>query len=88
MAESKTRITIYSKPHCPYCVLAKELLQKKELEYHEIDLIKDQGKRDEMIERSGRTTVPQIFIGDKHIGGFDDLKELEEKKELYRIIKD
>jgi glutaredoxin 3 len=83
-----SRITIYSKPHCPYCVLAKELLDLKKVEYTEIDLIKDIDKKDEMIKKSGRMTVPQIFIGDKHIGGYDNLKELEDKGELEKMIKD
>jgi glutaredoxin 3 len=76
-------IIIYSKSFCPYCVLAKELLEKKKLEFEIIDIVENSDKREEMIERSnGKMTVPQIFIKDKHIGGFDKLKELDEKGEL------
>jgi glutaredoxin 3 len=81
-----SKITIYSKPHCPYCVRAKELLDRKKVEYLEIDLIKNMDKREEMIVRSGRATVPQIFIGELHIGGFTDLIELENKGKLEKLL--
>ncbi len=66
-------VTIYSKDYCPYCRGAKQILHKKGIQFTEVDVEFDNQKRDEMIERSGRFTVPQIFFGDKHIGGYDDL---------------
>lgn len=66
-------ILIYTTATCPYCVLAKKLLQEKGLEYREIRVDLDSIEREKMIERSGLRTVPQIFIDDKHIGGYTDL---------------
>lgn len=72
-----TNIIIYTTPVCPYCVRAKNLLAKKGVPYEEIDVSQDPELRDKMIEKAGgRRTVPQIFIGDQHIGGFDDLHAL------------
>ena len=75
-------ILIYGRPDCPYCDMAKRLLAGKGQEWTEIDVEAEVGKREEMIERSGRRTVPQIFIGDRHVGGFDDLSALEQAGEL------
>ena len=69
------KITIYSTRICPYCVRAKNFFSKKNLEYTEIMIDQDPQKMKEMIEKSGRQSVPQIFIGDYHVGGFDDLIE-------------
>lgn len=66
-------VLIYSTATCPYCVRAKQLLQAKNLVYKEIRVDLDDTERDKMIALSGRRTVPQIFIDDKHIGGYDDL---------------
>ena len=66
-------VIIYSTATCPYCVRAKQLLQAKDLVYKEIRVDLDDTERDKMIALSGRRTVPQIFIDDKHIGGYDDL---------------
>ena len=71
------RIKIYTTPICPYCVRAKALLKKKGAHFEEIDVLMDRGAREEMEQKSGRCTVPQIFIGDVHVGGSDDLQELE-----------
>ena len=80
-------ITIYSKDHCPYCVKAKMLLKNKGASYEEIDVNTAEIMM-EVIEKSGgRRTVPQIFIGDRHIGGFDDLHELDVKGELDELLK-
>ena len=79
-------IVMYSSPFCGYCAAAKRLLKAKNATYTDIDVIADPGKRDEMIARSGRTTVPQIFIGDRHVGGFDDLSSLNERGELDALI--
>jgi glutaredoxin 3 len=77
------RVEIYSTMFCPYCARAKNLLEKKGVRYINIDVMEDTAKRDEMVARSGgRTTVPQIFIDDEHIGGFDDLSALDQAGKL------
>lgn len=77
------RVEIYSTMFCGYCARAKSLLEKKGVDYMEIDIIEDAAKRDEMVERSGgRETVPQIFIDGEHIGGSDDLYALERAGKL------
>lgn len=80
-------IEIYTKAYCPYCWKAKDLLEKKNQRYTEIDVEHDDGKHKEMIKRSGKMTVPQIFINGIHIGGCDDLYSMEEKGELTKILK-
>lgn len=71
-------IIVYSGPFCPYCVRAKNLLTKKGVSFEEIDVSSNPQIRDEMIEKSnGRRTIPQIFINNQHIGGFDDLYALD-----------
>ena len=67
---------MYSKSWCPYCVRARSLLQAKGADIEEIDIEEPPDRRAEMISRSGRRTVPQIFIGERHIGGSDDLHAL------------
>ncbi|MCG8489637.1 MAG: glutaredoxin 3 [Chromatiales bacterium] len=69
-------IEIYSTNQCPWCTRAKSLLQSEGLDYEEIDVSSDQARLLEMMERSGRRTVPQIFIDDISIGGFDELSKL------------
>ena len=71
------RIVMYSKSWCPYCQRARALLSSKGVAFEEIDIEAHPEKRAEMIERSGRTTVPQIFVGDRHVGGSDDLHALD-----------
>ena len=71
---------------CPYCQRARGLLGKKGLAFTEIDVDDDPTLRQEMIARSGRRTVPQIFIGDRHVGGCDDLMALDGSGELDRLI--
>ena len=71
-------VEIYTTPTCPYCVAAKQLLRKKGVSYIEIDVSRDPSLREAMTRRaSGVQTVPQIFIGGKHVGGCDDLHALE-----------
>ena len=72
--DNKNSVVIYSTSYCPYCYAAKSLLRSRGIEYNEIDVTFDAEKRDEMVKKSGRRTVPQIFFGDKHIGGNDDLR--------------
>ena len=77
------RIEIYTKQFCSYCVRAKRLLESKGLSFEEFPVDFDSAKRQEMIQRAnGRTTVPQIFIGGRHIGGCDDLMALEHRGKL------
>ncbi|MBM4195735.1 MAG: glutaredoxin 3 [Gammaproteobacteria bacterium] len=70
-------IVMYTTPICPYCVAAKSLLKQKGASWREIDITKDAAERDSMMARTGRRTVPQIFVGDRHIGGFDELAALD-----------
>jgi thioredoxin reductase (NADPH) len=79
-------IVLYTKPACPYCEMAKRLLATKGQRWTEIDVEADPARRDEMVERSGRRTVPQIWIGERHVGGFDDLSELERRGELDALL--
>lgn len=75
-------ILIYSTSYCPYCVRAKDLLTRKGLSFTEILVDNDEQKREEMVARSNRMTVPQIFIGEQHIGGYDDLYALDKAGKL------
>lgn len=80
-------IDIYTTGLCPYCYRAKKLLDDKGAAYAEIDVMFTAGKRDEMIKRSGgRRTVPQIFIGDMHVGGYDDLAAMESAGKLDPLL--
>lgn len=81
------KIEIYSKTTCPYCVMAKRLLESKGQTFEEINLNQSPERTDEMIERSGgKMTVPEIFIDDKLIGGYDDLAALETAGELDALL--
>lgn len=81
-------ITLYTKDYCPYCVKAKALLARKGAAFTEIDITHDTGRQQEMIARSGgRKTVPQIFIGDTHVGGCDDLYALDVQGKLDALLK-
>jgi thioredoxin reductase (NADPH) len=79
-------IVMYTKSWCPYCDRAKTLLREKGQSWTEFDIEAEPERRDEMVRRSGRTTVPQIFIGDRHVGGFDDLAALENRGELDPLL--
>lgn len=82
-----TNIVVYSSPFCPYCFMAKKLLAKKGVEFEEIDVVADPKRRQEMIDKaSGRKTVPQIFIGDTHVGGNDDLQALDRAGKLDPLL--
>lgn len=71
-------VEIYTTPTCPYCLAAKRLLDRKGVAFREIDVSRDPALRDAMTARAnGRRSVPQIFIGDRHVGGSDDLHELD-----------
>ena len=79
-------ITVYLAGWCPYCQRARQLLTNKGVVFSEIDVDADAAFRREMIARSGRRTVPQIFIGERHVGGCDDLFALDGSGELDRLI--
>ena len=81
------KVVMYSKTTCPFCHRAERVLRErgvKDLEVIQIDI--DRSRRAEMIERAHRSTVPQIFVGDKHIGGCDDLLELDESGGLVPLL--
>ena len=81
------RVTIYTKETCPYCVMAKNLLKHKGVaEFNEIRIDLDPVAREKMIEITGRMTVPQIYIGDTHVGGFDDLSMLSKAGKLDDLL--
>ncbi|WP_374086665.1 glutaredoxin 3 [Methylomicrobium lacus] len=80
-------IIIYTTKICPYCIMAKRLLDRKGVSYTEIN-VDEPALRDEMISKSNRRTVPQIFIDDRHIGGFDDLYALDQQKQLDPLLTD
>jgi len=81
------KIDIYTVRYCPYCQDAKELLSRKGVSYHEIDVTGKRDVRKEMIKRAkGRSTYPQIFIGATHVGGCDDLYALEELGRLDSVL--
>ena len=80
-------VTIYTKPYCPYCIRAVSLLEKKGVQFTEIEASTDPAKRQEMIQRAGgRATFPQIFIGERHIGGCDDMMALEYDGKLDALL--
>ncbi len=79
-------VVMYTTPFCGFCYLAKKLLAGKRVEFTEINVMMAPGKREEMVSRSGRRTVPQIFIGETHVGGFEDLEELEQAGRLDPLL--
>ncbi len=79
-------IIIYSTLICPYCRAAKQLLKSKGLEFEEIRVDLDRQQRQVMMEKSGRTSVPQIFINQQHVGGFDDLNALNRSGKLDHLL--
>ena len=83
---STSEVTIYTGNRCAYCNAAKRLLDSKGVTYTEINVDDDASLRDQMITRSKRQTVPQIFIGNTHVGGFDDLVELNRENKLDELL--
>jgi glutaredoxin 3 len=80
-------VEIYTTGFCPYCVAAKSLLKRKGVDFKEISVSGDHAKRQEMVQRAnGRMTVPQIFIGETHVGGSDDLHALERAGKLDALL--
>ena len=87
MANGRPKVVIYTSWLCPYCAAAKSLLAKKGVAFEEIDAPRGSAARDEAIEKSGgRQTVPQIFIGEVAVGGFDDLRALDEAGRLDALL--
>jgi len=82
----KAILKVYSKEWCPYCAKAKALLRSKQLEFEEVDVTSDVEAEQEMIKRSKRRTVPQIFIDERSVGGYDDLSQLNATGELDRLL--
>ena len=81
-------ITIYTGPFCNYCEAAKRLLTRNNANYNEIDIDKVEGAMDEMIKKAnGKSTMPQIFFDDKHIGGYDEVRALEKANKLQDLLK-
>ena len=81
------QVTIYTKPYCPYCVRAVSLLEQKGVAFTEIEAAFDPAKRQEMMQRAkGRATFPQIFIGEEHIGGCDEMMALESRGKLDDLL--
>jgi glutaredoxin 3 len=82
-----TKVVMYSTAFCPYCVMAERMLRARgvtEIEKIRVDL--DPARRTEMIEKTGRRTVPQIFIGGTHVGGYDDLAQLDRSNGLMKLL--
>jgi glutaredoxin 3 len=82
------KVIIYTMTICPYCVAAKKMLKKKGVTFEEVNLDHHPERWGECEMRSGRQTVPQIFFGDRHIGGCDDLEALNRSGELEKLIKE
>jgi glutaredoxin 3 len=83
---TQPHVVVYTKDYCGYCLRAKNLLRSKGVAFEEIDIGDDDERCAEMIARSGRRTVPQIFIGDRHVGGSDDLQALNARGELDPLL--
>jgi glutaredoxin 3 len=81
------RVVVYTSAWCAYCARARELLRSKDVAFEEIDVDSADGARAEMIARSGRRTVPQIFVGEVHVGGCDDLHELDARGGLDPLLR-
>lgn len=86
MADNEASVLIYETGLCGFCAAAKKLLDGKGVSYQTVRVDRDPDQRQIMMERSGRRTVPQIFIGDHHVGGFDDLYALESDGELDALL--
>jgi glutaredoxin 3 len=86
-AQVESKVVMYSTTVCPYCQMAERLLKARGVEHIEKILIdREPGRRQEMMTRTGRRTVPQVFIGEQHIGGFDDLSALDRQGGLVPLL--
>lgn len=87
MTDAAPEVVMYSTGWCPYCDRARGLLQRKGVAFREIKIDEDASQRDAMLARSGgRRSVPQIFVGDRHVGGFDDLYALDKTGDLDKLL--
>ena len=82
------KVIVYTMTICPYCIAAKKLLTKKGVAFEEVNLDQQPDRWEECEKRSGQSTVPQIFFGERHLGGCDDLERLNKSGELDRLIAD
>ena len=81
-------VTVYMGPRCAFCDAAKRLLIRNNISFNEINVALEEGKRDEMLNKSnGRKTIPQIFFNELHVGGYEELRDLEKKGELLNLVK-
>ena len=83
---SASHVVVYASPSCAYCAAAKRLLRRKRADFLEINVPSNPQRRQQMIELSGRQTVPQIFIGGRHIGGYTELAALESEGRLEALL--
>lgn len=81
-------VRVYTTAVCPFCTMAKRLLQQKGVKYDEVRLDTDPALREKIMQDTGRRTVPQIFIGETHVGGFDDLSALDRAGQLDPLLQD
>jgi len=79
------KVVVYTTPYCPYCLRAKLLLKNKSVAFEEVD-VSDDDKREELVERTSWRTVPQIFIGEEFVGGYDELQSLEDEGKLDEML--
>lgn len=77
---------MYTRAFCGYCSAARSLLDKRHVEYEDVDVTMDAGLRRKIAERSGQSTLPQIFVGDRHIGGYDELDKLDRDGKLDALL--
>lgn len=80
------KVVIYTTAYCPYCTRAKALLRSKDVDFEEIDVTHDEHLQEEVKRLSGRSTVPQIFINGRLVGGFDDMKQMDATGDLDRLL--
>ena len=79
-------VVLYGTRFCPYCIAARRLLARKGVAYRDISVDGNRTMRAELMQRSGQRTVPQIWVGDTHVGGFDDLQLLDNKGKLDKLL--
>lgn len=84
---STPKVLIYTTARCPYCEWSKAMFQEKGVDYEEVRIDTDDEARQAVMEKTGRSSAPQIFIGDVHVGGYDDMVALDEKGELDTLLK-
>lgn len=84
---SAPKVIIYTTAYCPFCTRAKRLLEKKGVAYREIDAEGDDGLRAWLAEKTGKLTVPQVFVGERSLGGFSDIDALDRKGQLDPILR-